>query len=193
MIISPEHVRANIKIQMEISYSYSEFEYPETEKVLREMGERMVEFMRAKLNDNGTNASGKLYNSLQYLFSKEGQNLEISISLEEYWKYVENPTKAHWPPRDKIREWIQTKPILPEERNGKLPTVEQLTFLISRAMAGLSPNQANCKNPNGGTAAQPFFWNSVEEAVKDFEQEIGRALEADLDRNIETMLLSIMF
>ena len=178
---------------MDITYSYEEFEYPETERVLKEMGARMVEFMRAKLEENGTNASGKLSQSLQYIISKEGQDFEVKISLEDYWKYVEKGTQAHWPPRDKIVEWIRTKPIIPEERNGKLPTVEQLAFLISRAMAGQSPNQAQCKNPNGGTQAQPFFWNSVEQAVADFEQEIGRALERDMGRNVDTMLMTLQF
>ena len=176
---------------MEFTYSYEEFEYPETERVLREMGTRMVEFMRAKLADKGINSTGKLSNSIQYLISKEGQDYLISISLEEYWKWVENGTTAHWPPRNKIIDWIQAKPVLPEERNGKLPTVEQLAFLISRAMAGKSPNQSALKNPQGGTQAQPFFWNSVEEAVNDFENALGEAISRDMDRNIETLLLSI--
>ena len=178
---------------MEFSYTYEEFDYPETEKVLREMGEHMVNLMRSKLADNGTNASGNLSNSIQYLIQKDGHDFEVNVSLEEYWKYVENATTAHWPPRDKIIQWIQTKPVLPEERNGKLPTVEQLAFLISRAMAGKSPNQAQLKNPQGGTQAQPFFWNSVEEAVADFEQRLGEALEKDIGRSVETMLMTIQF
>ena len=177
---------------MEISYSFEEFEYPNLERVLREMGERMQLFMREKLEANGTNASHKLTDSIQYLIQKDGQDYEIDISLEEYWKYVENGTKAHWPPQDKIREWILVKPVLPEERNGKLPTVEQLAFLISRAMAGQSPNQESLKNPNGGTAAQPFFWNSVEEAVAEFEDRVGEAIGQDIDQNIETLMMSIL-
>ena len=50
---------------MEFSYTYEEFDYPETEKVLREMGEHMVNLMRSKLADNGTNASGNLSNSIR--------------------------------------------------------------------------------------------------------------------------------
>lgn len=177
---------------MEITYSYEEFEYPNLERVLREMGARMQEFMRDKLKQNGTNASNKLSDSIQYLIQKDGQDYEIEISLEDYWKYVENGTSAHWPPRDKIAEWIRVKPVLPEERNGKLPTVEQLSFLISRAMAGQSPNQSELKNPDGGTQAQPFFWNSVEEAVLEFEDRVGEAIALDIDHNVETMLMKIL-
>lgn len=177
---------------MEFTYSFEEFEYPNLESTLRELGERMVAFMRDKLQTNGTNASHALTDSIQYILNKQGQDYEIDISLEEYWKYVENGTKAHWPPMEAIRKWIQVKPILPEERNGKLPTTEQLAFLIGRAMAGQSPNQANLKNPNGGTQAQPFFWNSVEEAMNEYEQRIGEAIEKDIDRNVETMMLSIL-
>jgi len=177
---------------MEITYSYEEFEYPNLERVLREMGSRMQEFMRDKLKQNGTNASGKLSDSIQYLVQKDGQDYEIEISLEDYWKWVESGTTAHWPPQDKIAEWIRVKPVLPEERNGKLPTVEQLSFLISRAMAGQSPNQSELKNPNGGTQAQPFFWNSVEEAVLEFEDRVGEAIGLDIDHNVETMLMKIL-
>lgn len=177
---------------MEFSYTYEEFEYPNLERVLRELGERMRDYMREKLDKNGTNASHGLHDSIQYLIQKNGQDYEVDISLEEYWKWVENGTNAHWPPRDSIRQWILVKPVLPEQRNGKLPTVDQLAFLISRAMAGKSPNQANLKNPEGGTQAQPFFWNSVEEAVAEFEDRVGEAIAKDIDQNVETMLMKIL-
>lgn len=165
----------------EITYSYEEFEYPELERTLNEMGRRMRDFMRAKLEENGTNASNKLSDSITYIIRKDNQDYEVLISLEDYWKWVEKGTKPHWAPIAPLREWVLVKPLIPEERGGKLPTVEQLAHAVQWKIA------------REGTKAQPFFWNSVEEAVADFEEAIGEALERDIDRNVETMLLQLKF
>lgn len=162
-----------------IEYSYTEWDYPHLESVLREFGNAMEDYMRQHLAENGTNASETLTRSIKHIINKDGQDYEISISLEEYWKYVENGTKPHWPPREAIISWILVKPVIPEERNGKLPTIEQLGYLIRRKIS------------EDGTEAQPFFWRSVEEAMAEFEQRIGEAIEQDVDYNVETLLLPL--
>lgn len=169
----------------EISYQYSDFTWENLERTLNEMGARMVEFMRDKLENTGNygriNASGKLSNSITHIVSQDGQNWEVSISLEDYWKYVEYDTKPHWVSAKKIQEWIIVKPIIPELRNGYLPTVEQLSHMIK------------WKIHEEGTKAQKFFWNSVDEAARDFEKAIEEAIELDMERNVETMLLPLQF
>lgn len=164
---------------MEIEYQYSEFTWDNLREVLDTLGERIVAYMRENLEKNGTNASNKLSNSITHLVKADGQDFEVFISLEDYWKYVEYDTRPHWVSAKKLQEWIRVKPVLPTERNGKLPTVEQLSYMIQ------------WKIHEEGTKAQKFFWNSVEDAVKDFEKAIEEAIEKDMDRNIETMLLTI--
>lgn len=166
---------------MEITYSFTEYDYPNLSQVLNDMGRRMVEYMREKLKENGTNASGKLSSSIAHLVQQDGQAFEVSISLEEYWKYVEYGTKPHWVPVDKLREWIIVKPVIPEARNGKLPTVDQLAHMI------------NWKIHEKGTQPQEFFWNSVEEAVADFEAAVEEALGRDIDMQVEALLLPLQF
>ena len=164
---------------MDLSYTYKEFEYPHLERVLREFGNAMEEYMRENLVNNKTNASESLMRSIKHIITKDGQDYEVSISLEEYWKYVENGTKPHWPPRQPIIEWILVKPVIPEERNGKLPTIEQLGYLIRRKIS------------EKGTKPQPFFWKSVEQAMNEFEEAIAAAIETDIDEGIDTILLSL--
>lgn len=102
--------------------------------------------LRNTLSNNGTDASGELSKSIKGIVKKDGKWVIISIRLNEYWKYVENGTKPHFPPIDAIKKWITIKPVLPRPlKNGKLPTTNQLAYLIGRKIA------------QKGTLPKPFF------------------------------------
>ena len=61
---------------------------------------------------------------------------EVTMTLNDYWKYVEEDTPPHWPPRNKILEWVNIKPILPRpDGNGRIPSPQSLAFLIGRAIS----------------------------------------------------------
>ena len=61
----------------------------------------------------------------------------ITLTLPEYARYVEYGRKpGKFPPVDKIKEWIRVRRILPTPlANGKLPTENQLAYLISRKIS----------------------------------------------------------
>lgn len=188
---------------MDATVSYTEYSFPNTEAVLRDMAGVMREFMRAKLDYNKTNASHELSNSIEYIVESDGHAVDVYIELSEYWKYVEYGTDAHWPPVSKIEEWIKVKPVLPQimpltyhwYTNGRkrgapktilnsrtvqhLPSVKELAFLISRKIS------------KDGTKAQPFFWNSVEEAMEQFGEMIETALSQDIEGQIDAIFASI--
>ena len=128
------------------------FKFSHTAEVLTAYAIEARDLYKQNLKKNDRLASGKLLNSVEYITSFKGKTYAVGLRLEDYWKYVEEDTKPHFPPLDKILSWIRVKPILPRpDKNGKLPTPRTLAFLIGRAMAGQSPNQQNCKNPHGGT------------------------------------------
>lgn len=102
---------------------------------INRIAEELVQSYREQLSADGKNASGTLSNTASYLVNYNGTLLKISLLLEDYWKYVENDTKPHFPPIDKIRQWIKVKPILPTARKGKLPTEKQLAYLIARKIS----------------------------------------------------------
>lgn len=85
--------------------------------------------------DSGHNASGKLATEQKHLLKWDGRYFTVVLQLEEYYKFLENGTKPHFPPVDKLLEWIRVKPVLPREINGKLPTNNQLAFLIGRKIS----------------------------------------------------------
>lgn len=102
--------------------------------------------LRNTLSNNGTDASGELSKSIKGIVKQDGKWVIISIQMEDYWKYVENGTKPHFPPIDAIKKWITIKPVLPRPlKNGKLPTTNQLAYLIGRKIA------------QKGTLPKPFF------------------------------------
>lgn len=127
----------------------------------------------------GTNASGKLSNSITGLVKQNDKYINISIQLEDYWKYVENGTKPHFPPIDKIRQWIKVKPVLPRATDDKLPTQNQLAYLISRKISKV------------GTKPQPFLKNTlssfdlVGKIYDEVTELINKQLIEEIDNELE--------
>jgi len=61
---------------------------------------------------------------------------EITMTLNDYWKYVENDTNPHFPPVSKILEWVNIKPVLPRpDSRGRIPSPRSLAFLIGRSIS----------------------------------------------------------
>ena len=99
----------------------------------------MNEFQNAyasKLRDTNHYASGNLALNQKHYFVFDNRYYRIYLQLEDYWKYLEYGTKPHFPPVEKIAEWIRIKPVLPRPNaKGKLPTQKQLAFLIARSIS----------------------------------------------------------
>ena len=90
-----------------------------------------------------TNASGKL-SSFKTECVMEGSLFEVIFTLQDYWKYVENGRRpGKFPPVDAIKNWIQIKPVVPRAINGKVPSTDQLAYLIGRKIAikGIAPKK----------------------------------------------------
>ena len=126
-------------------------------------------------SDNAT-ASGVLINSVKYILDFRENMFEVSLSLADYWKYVEYGRKAggKFPPPSAIRKWIEVKPILPRPmKNGNLPTLNQLTYLISRSIA------------EKGIRPRGILEKSLEEINREYEEKISEALTQDLSDEMD--------
>lgn len=103
------------------------------DRVLLQCGDELINVYRSKLSEYGKNASGLLGNSLSCFVRADGTVYELYLSIQDYWKYIEYGREpGTFPPLDAIKRWIQIKPVLPNPVNGKLPTIDQLSFLIGR-------------------------------------------------------------
>lgn len=122
-------------------------------------------------------ATGDLLNSCEVHVDYNGTEYEVKMDLAEYWRYVEMDTRPHWPPPSAILKWIKAKPVLPRPmKNGKLPTPEQLAFLIGRKIAVF------------GTEGHPDLTDSVEDMNKAFQERIAAALARDVGAYIRKLV-----
>lgn len=128
------------------------------------------------LKRDNKKATGDLINSIKPLeIEFSSTKATGSISLANYWKYVEYGRRAggKFPPFNKILDWVKIKPVLPRPVNGIKPTEKQLAFLISRKIArdGIEPG-------NQYQEALEITWNENKENIsnaisKDLEYAIG--------------------
>lgn len=102
---------------------------------IRDLAKELLERYKKEIEDTGHKASGNLQNSASYKCTFDGKSLEVWFSIPEYWFYLENGTKPHFPPVSAIEEWITVKRIVPAAINGKVPSTRSLAFVIARSIS----------------------------------------------------------
>lgn len=144
------------------------------ERVLNEFADQFIQNARDGLQADGSIATGELYNSFQKIIEIGEDYYSVKISLADYWQFVNSGRKpGKFPPLPAIRNWIEVKPVNPYPlSNGKTPSIQQLTFLISRKIAyeGIEPTD--------------FFDEAKEQTIRDFEMRINLAIEEDVSNYI---------
>lgn len=151
---------------------------------LDEYAQKAKELYKRKLTDKGINASYKLLNSVETTVKRGDDTFTVSINLEDYWIFVENGRKpGRFPPVSKILEWVRCKPVIPySDSRGRLPTEEQLAFLIARKIA------------EQGTEGRNVLAETVEELNNYYLPLLQQALDRDFARfsyEIDTYIGSI--
>jgi hypothetical protein len=151
---------------------------------LNEYAQKAKELYKRKLTDKEINASYKLLNSVETVVRRNDDEFIVTINLEDYWYYVENGRgPGKFPPIDKILEWIRVKPVIPyTDSRGRLPTEEQLAFLIARKIA------------NEGTEGRKVLFETVDELNRHYLPLLQKALDDDFARfsyEIDTYIGSI--
>ena len=145
--------------------------------VLEEYGVAVRNLYQDRLILHDRIATGELLNSVEVHVDYDGQAYEVKLDLADYWRYVEMDTEPHWPPPSAILKWIQAKPVLPRPmKNGKLPTPQQLAFLIGRKIAVF------------GTKGQPDLTDSVEDMNRQYQERIAAALAHDVGSYIRKLV-----
>lgn len=151
-------------------------EFPKVAEVLERYGKEFIELYKLNLVQSGRPASGKLAESLSYHVNLGTNVYAVDISLLEYWKYIENGTRPHWPPVSAISEWIKVKPVIPRPfENGKLPTESQLAFLIARKISRV------------GTEGINDFQRANDEVFARMEMSLAEAVTEDLQRQVSVI------
>ena len=104
---------------------------------------------------------------------------DVTMTLNDYWKYVENDTKPHFPPVNKILEWIQIKPIFPRpDKLGRTPSENQLAYLIGRKIATV------------GTEGSHDLQKTKDAIIPLYKERISQALGHDVEAYIRKVLVT---
>ena len=143
-------------------------------QVLGEIGLELRTYLKERIQADGGVATGEMLNSIDYEVSETADEITLYLISTEYFKWWDQGTLDHWPPRDAIKKWIEAKPVVPEERNGKLPTVDQLAFLISRKIAGKSPNGLP-----GGTPSHEALKAVADSLIELYQEKLANAIMQD--------------
>ena len=156
-------------------------EFTNVVQFLNDFGKELADkYKRNLVNDDAIDTS-KLLNSIKYIFNNNNTSFEISMEMAEYWKYVESGRKSgKFPPISAIREWVKVKPVIPRPYNGKLPTENQLAFLIARSIS------------KKGIRPRPIFNDTLDNVMRDFENGLEDAFTKDVEAEMDkiTVLLT---
>lgn len=160
-------------------------EWENTKLILDEFGKQFIDAYRSGLDAKNANASRDLYNSLNFEIKLGERSISLDILLNDYWKYLEYGCKgektsypeayypAHYPPVHAIEEWIKIKPVIPEQRNGKLPTQKQLAYMIVNSIHNQGIEPRFIFRDAGDTV-----WEQLKDALED-------AITKDVNNNIK--------
>lgn len=144
---------------------------PNVQRVLGEFAVALRNEYQDNLILHNRIASGDLLNSVEYVIDRDGYTYTVSLMLKDYWYFVENGRKAgKMPPMDAILSWIKAKPVLPRPNaEGKLPTPQQLAFLIARKIG-----EEGTEGTQDLRKATDTIWDT-------FEDRLYEAIDEDVD------------
>lgn len=146
------------------------------QRVLGEIGNELRNEYQDRLIRDNKIASGELLNSVNYEVQYDDRSIWVELHLADYYKWVEEGrAPGRFPPVDKILEWISIKPIIPDGRTGKLPTEEQLAFLIGRKIAeqGIQPGHQ--------------LQDTMSDKNDEIERRIDEAIALDVDASVDVI------
>lgn len=150
----------------------------ELQKVLQDYAKEAEEVYKYQISLGAKNASRKLTDSVTSKVVVNGQAFEIYLNLQHYWKYIEDGRKpGKFPPVGAILQWISVKPIIPRpDDNGKIPTPNQLAFLIGR------------KIKEEGIEPFPALKTTQEELNRIYHDRLSAALANDIGKYVRKTL-----
>lgn len=155
--------------------------FPSVEQVLRQYAEFFHNDYEQRLIAHDRYASGALIESIRTRVVVGSESVDVVCNLRDYWKYVENDTRPHWPPPDVLRRWVEIKPTIPKPLtlNGREISSNSLAYLIGRRIAGLAPDGNGGYKP-GGTKGTHDMEEAKKLSLDTFRAEISRALGRDV-------------
>lgn len=153
-------------------------DFTELQQVLQDYAKEAEEIYKYQISLGGKNASRKLTDTIKSNVVVGDQAYEVSLTLQEYWKYIEyGRAPGKFPPVKALLDWISVKPIIPRpDAEGRIPTPKQLSFLIGR------------KIEQEGIEPFPALETTKEEVNKIYHDKLSAALGHDVSNYIRKVI-----
>lgn len=142
-----------------------------TEKVLKEYGERVAAAYREKMRGHGhfTIDTDTLINRVEVVVeSPIAGSVSVALRLAEYWKYVEWDTRPHYPPIAPLIEWAKAKQGIPQP-SKQFPTPESFAYAVRHRIAQV------------GTKGTHDLADAVQQMNEQYLPMIEQAVSQDID------------
>lgn len=149
-------------------------------KVLMDLANDIRDNYKEELMHHDHVASRKLLDSVKTNVVVGDREYVVTMTLEDYWKYVENDTRPHFPPPNALLKWIEVKPVIPRPgANGRIPTPKQLAYLIGRKISIFGTEGTHDLKVTKDNVI-PLYKERIEEALgRDMESYIRKVIAED--------------
>ena len=144
---------------------------------IRNICEQIAQVYRDKMSIAGYDPNGELM-KFTWVTEYNGNLFQLYFNLPDYWQYAEYGRRpGKFPPPDEILKWIQFKRIVPSSHSGKIPTTNQLVYLISRKIA--------LKGTQGKHLLQETIDSTYNNLVDRLVEVIADNIENELEKDIK--------
>ena len=118
----------------------------------------------------------ELKDKIKFVMNVNGNFYEIIFNAPAYWKYANDGRRpGKMPPVNVIVDWVKRRNITPYAlKNGKLPTTDQLAFMIARKIG------------RDGTTGIHFLEKSIDEQKVYWDDKISEAISNDIIAELDS-------
>lgn len=144
---------------------------------IRNICEQIAQVYRDKMSNAGYDPNGELM-KFTWVTEYNGNLFQLFFNLPNYFLFSEYGRRpGKFPPPDEILKWIQFKRIVPSSHSGKIPTTNQLVYLISRKIA--------LKGTQGKHLLQQTIDATYDTLVDRLVEVIADNIENELEKDIK--------
>ena len=123
----------------------------------------------------------ELKDKIKFVMNVNGNFYEIEFNAPSYWKWANDGRRSgKMPPVNVIADWVRRRNITPYAlKNGKLPTMEQLPFMIANKIA---KEGTKFHGPTG----IHFLEKSIDEQKSYWDDKISEAISNDIIAELDS-------
>lgn len=145
---------------------------------IRTICQQIADIYKNKMQNAEYDPSGELMN-FTWVTEYNGSIFALYFNLPDYWIFAEEGRRpGKFPPPNAILKWIQFKRLVPRAINGKVPSTNQLVYLISRkiALEGMKGKHLLQQT------IDEIYNTLVDKLVEAITEELEKEIEKDIDK-----------